>query len=529
MFLLAPTFLFLAGSAVGAAMYRRHSLKYRYRVQRDADAVVNEGQTLAADLAHSSSIERHQWASNQSVKVSQSFNDELESIQNFKGEIVDREARQDRRSLHIEAGFKAIDTAQQNNKVIRREAQEKFTQAKNLMETRIKVLETRSEVLSQEIHSELVGAAVDVVSLRTQRQHRLQAEEIQKEGQVKARKLLTTAMDRYNGIGHLERLQNNILIPNQQTFDAWQDTSGKAHQTLTEEIPFELYSDPGTQHLLVRGDNPLAREIARRAIRQIANRSVTNPQKIRSIAKQCTSEVNREVENAGQKAIRTLRIGQVHPEIQELVGRLKFRLSYSQNQLKHAIEVGYLAGIMAEELGLDVHSARRGGLLHDIGKAMTHEHEGSHAVLGAEVARRCGETELVANAIGAHHNDEPMASPIAHIVTAADAISGARPGARRETVTLYLERVQQIQEIAKRAEGIERVDVMNGGREVRITVNSQDQGDVEDNIRNSRTLNDSDLHPLAEEVARALEEEVIFPGQIRVTVIRESRSVSTAR
>ena len=122
-----------------------------------------------------------------------------------------------------------------------------------------------------------------------------------------------------------------------------------------------------------------------------------------------------------------------------------------------------------------------------------------------------------------------MASPIAHIVTAADAISGARPGARRETVTLYLERVQQIQEIAKRAEGIERVDVMNGGREVRIIVNSQDQGDVEDNIRNKHTLNDSDLHPLAEEVARALEEEVIFPGQIRVTVIRESRSVSTAR
>jgi len=212
------------------------------------------------------------------------------------------------------------------------------------------------------------------------------------------------------------------------------------------------------------------------------------------------------------------------------VGRLKFRLSYSQNQLKHAIEVGYLAGMIAQELGLNVLQARRGGLLHDIGKAMTHDHEGSHAVLGAEVARRCGEEEIIANAIGSHHNDEPMETPIAHIVTAADAISGARPGARRETVTLYLDRINSIQKIASRSKAVERVDVMHAGREVRVVIAGQDRGDIEDtDQRSTIDFDDEQLHPLAEEIARELEEEVIFPGQIRVTVIRESRSVSIAK
>ena len=218
----------------------------------------------------------------------------------------------------------------------------------------------------------------------------------------------------------------------------------------------------------------------------------------------------------------------VHPDIVSLIGRLKFRLSYSQNQLLHAVEVARLAGVLAEELGLNVKHAMRGGLLHDIGKAMTHDHEGSHAVLGAEVARRCGEMEVIANAIGAHHNDEPMNTPIAYVVTAADALSGARPGARRETASLYLARMQQLADIAHSSgRGVERVDIMHAGREIRLAVPGSEKL-VGEKARESR-YDDAAMIDLAEDLAKTIEEEVIYPGQIRVTVIRESRASAVAR
>ena len=509
---------------------------YRWRVQgnlrrlnENAAALLKEGHAELSARTREAAHQREQFAKERSSALAETLTEGLSALQDSENAINAREAHQNKRSAHIESSFETVNSLQQATRRTRRETQESYTSAKALTATRRRALETQSGLLTADLHQEFIKTQVDAVSLQARRRGRLQAEELQKQQQGRARRLLTTAMQRYNGVGHLERIQNSIAIPNRQTFDSWLDPNGKAHRALTDEIPFELESDPDAGHLIVRGDNPLAREIARRALRQIANRSINNPQKIRTIARQCTEEVEREVQNAGQRAIRTLRIGQVHPEIQGLVGRLKFRLSYSQNQLKHAVEVGYLAGLMAEEAGLDVRTARRGGLLHDIGKAMTHDHEGSHAVLGAEVARRCGEAEIIANAIGAHHNDEPMESPIAHIVTAADAISGARPGARRETATLYLERVTQIQEIARRHPGIERVDVMNGGREVRVIVESQDQGDVENIVTNIKNLPDSELHPLAQRIARALEEEVVFPGQVKVTVIRESKSVSIAR
>jgi ribonuclease Y len=279
----------------------------------------------------------------------------------------------------------------------------------------------------------------------------------------------------------------------------------------------------------VRGDDPLARELARRVLRQLAALKDCDPDKIRAAARTLKMEVDREVQAAGRRAARVLEVGRLHPDILHLVGRLKYRLSYSQNQWRHSIEVGYLAGMMAEELGLDVAQARRGGLLHDIGKAMTHDHEGSHAVLGAEVARRCGEEEIVANAIGAHHNDEPPKSAIAHIVTAADAMSGARPGARRESVTQYLNRIQDLQRIASRSPAVRRVDIMQAGREVRVVVAGEERGAIDASERHDGPIvADADIQPLAQEIARSIQSELTFAGQIKVTVIRESRSVAIA-
>lgn len=390
-------------------------------------------------------------------------------------------------------------------------------------------LEARSGKTRGEILEQMVRDRIGKARLHAQMRLRKAEEEQTTEAAAHAERILGIAIDRYNGVGHLERIQNAVPIRDRKTLDAFAQEGSRALSAFSEEVGCELIIDVDAGTATVRGDDPLGREVARRVLRQIANRSIHSPERIRNIARQVKGEVDREVQNAGRRALRILGLKKAHPDIMHLVGRLKYRLSYSQNQWKHAVEVGYLAGLIAQEMGLDVRAARRGGLLHDIGKAMTHDHEGSHAMLGADVARRCGEDEVIANAIGAHHGDETPHGPVADIVAAADAISGARPGARRESVANYVRRIQEIQEIASRASAVRRVDVMHAGREVRVFVGGAEQGDIDDAERiGGDTLGDDELHPLAERIARSLEDELTFAGQIRVTVIRESKAVTIA-
>jgi ribonuclease Y len=391
-------------------------------------------------------------------------------------------------------------------------------------------LEERAGLDREAAHELWQKDQLSKLKLRAQMKVRSAEEWAENDAMAASRRIMAAAIDRYNGFGHLERVQNTISIPDRPTLLALTDPTADAYQVFIEEVGCELLADEVAQTLTIRGDDPLGREIARRVLRQLANRPASSANKLRQLAALVKEEVEREVQNAAKRAIRALGIEKMDPEIQNLVGRLKFRLSYSQNQWKHAIEVGHFAGMMAAEMGLDVALARRGGLLHDIGKAITHEYEGSHAQLGAEVARRCGEEELVANAIGAHHNDEPAQSPYAHIVTAADAMSGARPGARRENAASYMGRIQDIQRIATSFPLVERADIMHAGREVRVVVAGVEHNaaEPEKNTPAGSYLKDHELKPLAHDIARALENEVTYAGQIRVTVIRESRSVAIA-
>jgi len=225
--------------------------------------------------------------------------------------------------------------------------------------------------------------------------------------------------------------------------------------------------------------------------------------------------VDKELAALGRRAFADLEIPEAHAEIVKLVGRLNYRTSYTQNQWKHAVEAAFLCGMMAGELGLDVKVARRAALMHDIGKALTHELDGSHAVIGADYARRLGEAEVVANAIGAHHTDEPFNSPYAYLVAAADALSGARPGARRQADDNYLARIDDLERISRGFRGVAEAFAVQGGREVRVYVQEDridDQGAVD----------------LSSAIAAKISEEMRFPGQIRVTVIRELAAVEVA-
>jgi ribonucrease Y len=324
-----------------------------------------------------------------------------------------------------------------------------------------------------------------------------------------AKRLMGIAMGRYSGHLVSERLASSLPVTPEgvarltpETLATIEELTG-AHGTLNE-----------TRELLrFEGADGAARELARRV-----GTRVLGPEKVRDLPrliKGLAADLDREIVDMGKSAFKLLGLQLAHPEIVRLVGRLNFRTSYTQNQWQHAIESSFLGGLMAAELGLDVTLARRGTLLHDIGKALTHEVEGSHAVIGAEYARKYGEDELIANAVGSHHGDEPPLSPYAFLVAAADAMSGARPGARREMVETYVDRISDLERIADHFHGVVMAHAVQAGRELRVHVDE-------------RQVSDARAAQLSEEIAKKISDEMTFPGQIRITVIREFKAVEVA-
>jgi ribonuclease Y len=454
---------------------------------------------------------------------------ERAELRDYEGELDEREgllaSREQglaEREVQVGAALRDVGLAQARATALEAEA---VTTAG----LRLPELERKSGVAASDAHEQLVRDTIAKVELDLRMQLREREQALEESSPAVARSVMQAAVERYDGTAHLDRGQSSVTMEESRAFSALADPDGRVRAAFVEEVGCDLVLDEAQLAASVRGDDPLAREIARRVLRQLSSSAELTPDKIHSLARQTKVEVEREVQNAGRKAVRLLDLGKVHPDVLQLVGRLRFRLSYSQNQWRHSIEVAHLSALLAAELGLDVAVARRGGLLHDIGKAMTHDHEGSHALLGAEVARRCGEDEIVINAIASHHNDEAPRSAIAHVVTAADALSGGRPGARRESVTQYLNRIHDIQRIAGRAPAVKRVDIMQAGREVRVVVAGVEHGTIDPSDRHGGpSVADSDLGPLAQEIARRIEREITYAGQIKVTVIRESRAVSVA-
>jgi ribonuclease Y len=376
----------------------------------------------------------------------------------------------------------------------------------------------RLEVLAgetpAEIKARLVGEWIEEAKAAAgERLRRIDAGMNDPEHGRTAKHIMEVAIQRYQGHYLTERLLTNVPIAP----GALPRILGERDANLRaiEEVSHvKLSPAESGESIRLEGQDSFGREIARRAITRFAKNGVDAAQALAA----CTAiaeELDREVFDLGKKAFRELEIPRSHPDIVKLVGKLNYRTSYTQNQWKHAIEAAFLCGMMASELALDVKVARRAALMHDIGKALTHEIDGSHAVIGADLARKLGESELVANAIGAHHTDEPFHSAYAYLVAAADAMSGARPGARRQQDDNYVERLEDLHRIAGGFNGVDRVYAVHGGREVRVHVQ-------ENRVSDARAVE------LSTEIAHRISDEMTFPGQIKVTVIREVRAVEVA-
>ncbi len=329
----------------------------------------------------------------------------------------------------------------------------------------------------------------------------------------RAKRLMGIAVGRFEGHYLTERHHSVVALPPPRNGKA---IVGELEIGVIERVAgIKLTLLETGDAVKLEGLDGVGREVARRSLARLMKRGSGNEAAVTRLVKEVALEIDREVVELGRRAFSVLQIDRAHPEIVKLVGRLNWRTSYTQNQWKHAVEASFLCGMMAEEMGMDRKVARRAALMHDIGKALTHEMDGSHAVIGADYARRLGETEVVANAIGAHHTEEPFSTPYAYLVAASDAMSGARPGARRQQEDNHMAKIADLERLSRGFPGVAEAYAVQGGREVRVMVNEA-------------AVDDLRAVELSSEIASLISREMTFPGQIRITVIRELRAVERA-
>lgn len=344
--------------------------------------------------------------------------------------------------------------------------------------------------------------------------------DVRDEAKVNARKeaqrIVLMAIQRTASDHSVESTVSVVNIANDEMKGRIIGKEGRNIRAFEAATGIDLIIDDTPEAVVISGFDAFRREVARVALERLMGDGRIHPARIEEVVEKVQKELEEEIVRLGEGALMELGIHNIHPEMVRYVGRMKYRSSYGQNLLAHSIEVGFLCGIMANELGLDVNLAKRAGLLHDVGKTVDRDLEGPHALLGMELTRKYKEHPLVVNAVGAHHDDIEMESPIAVLVQAADSISGARPGARRESLENYIKRLQQLEEIATSFDGVTKTYAIQAGREVRVMI----EPDRIDDLRADQIAND---------IASRIEEEMEYPGQIRVTVIRERRSVAIAK
>jgi ribonucrease Y len=377
-------------------------------------------------------------------------------------------------------------------------------------ETLVRVAGMSAEDAKAALISELVAEA----KLEAAREIRTISEEAKEKAEEKAKQIISTALSRYAGEFVTEQVVSVISIPNEEMKGRIIGREGRNIRAFEAATGVDLIIDDTPEAVVVSGFSAVRREVARLSLEKLVSDGRIHPSRIEEVVKKTEQEVDQLIKQAGERATMEVNIYGLHPELVKLIGRLRYRTSYGQNVLAHSIEVSYMAGLLAGELKQNVKVARRAGLLHDIGKAADQEMEGPHHIVGAQLAKKYGESAQVVNAIHAHH-EQPQ-TVLDHIIIASDALSGARPGARRELLESYLKRLEDLEKISKSFKGVEEAFAFQAGREIRVLV-SPDQVD------------DAHLAILSQDIAKKIEAELTYPGRIKVAVIRQIRAESYAR
>lgn len=386
----------------------------------------------------------------------------------------------------------------------------------HLLEEQKKILEKISGMTSEEAKKSLMQSLENEAKHESARTIRRIEEETKENADKVARNIIAVAIQRYSADYVAERTVSTVNLPSDEMKGRIIGREGRNIRAIEQITGVDLIIDDTPEAIVISSFDSIRREIARISLERLITDGRIHPTRIEEITEKVKQEMDVTVRETGEQAIFDVGIQKINPEIVRLLGRLKYRTSYDQNVLQHSLEVSYLCGIMAAELNINIKSAKRAGLLHDIGKAIDHEVEGSHAVIGADLAKKHGESEEIVHAIVAHHDDVKPQTILAVLVQASDALSAARPGARREMLVSYIKHLKDLEEIANSFNGVSKSYAVQAGREIRVMVES-------------KNISDDDAVVLSKDVAKKVEASLTYPGQIKVTVIRETRSVEYAK
>jgi ribonuclease Y len=452
-------------------------------------------------------------AKDQAHKMRQEIEGELESR---REQLRREEERLQRRREQLDQRQESMDKKEQNLSKRQGALDRRWNELEEIEAKRREELEHVANLSAEEAREILLEQVAEETRQDMARVIREEEERARDEADRRARKIITTAVQRLAGEQVSELTTKTIEIPSDELKGRIIGRGGRNIRVFEQKAGVDIIVDDTPELITVSSFDPIRREVAARAMHRLVADGRIHPARIEGLLEKARKEVEEVIREEGERAVYEAEVPGLHPELMKLLGRLHFRTSYGQNQLAHTIEVAKISSLLAAELGANEEIARMGGLLHDIGKAVDFEIEGTHATIGAELARRYGVSEAVVNCIESHHHEVEQNSIEAIIVESADAISGARPGARRESLEHYIKRIRTLEDISHSFTGVEEAYAIQAGREVRIIVKPGD-------------IDDLDALRLSQNVARKIEETMEYPGQIKVTVIRETRAVEYAK
>ena len=437
-------------------------------------------------------------------------------IRERRTEVQKQENRLNQREEYLDKRADSLEKKNENISVKQKQLDDKLLEIDGIKKSQFDMLERISGLTQEQAKDQLLANLNE--ELDTEKSKRILENEqmIKDQSDVLAKEIISTAIQRCAADHTAETTVSVVALPNDEMKGRIIGREGRNIRSIETITGVELIIDDTPEAITISSFDPVRREIARLTLEHLIQDGRIHPTKIEECFDKATREVNQTIKTEGEKAVLSANCGQIHPELVKLLGKLKYRTSYGQSVLKHSLEVSYIAGLMAAELGADEKQARRAGLLHDIGKALDHEMEGSHIALGVEWAKKYKESDAIVHAIAAHHGEIECKTIVACLVQAADAVSAARPGARREHIENYIKRLEQLEEISTSFDGVERAYAIQAGREVRVMV----KPDV---------INDEKMPYIAHEIAKKIESEMEYPGQIKVNIIRESRASDIAK